>query len=48
MESFVRRQNIEHFRRLLESVSDEQERQRILKLLEEEKQKQREAGERTN
>jgi hypothetical protein len=36
MEKFIRRQNIEHHRRLLETVSDETERQRILGLLAEE------------
>lgn len=44
MEKFIRRHNIEHFRHLLETVSDENERQTILKLLEEEKQKQKDAG----
>jgi len=44
-DQFIRRQNIEHFRHLLETVTDENERRRILKLLEEEQQKQRHAGE---
>ena len=35
-DQFIRRQNIEHFRHLLETVTDENERRRILKLLEEE------------
>ena len=43
MEQFIRRQNIEHYRRLLETVRDEVERQRILKLLAEEQKKQAEA-----
>ena len=42
MENFVRRQNIEHFRRLLQTVTDESERQRILALLKDEEQKQKE------
>jgi hypothetical protein len=41
---FVRSQNIEHYRRLLEAVTDQSERQRILKLLAEERQKQQDAG----
>ena len=45
MESFVKRKNVQHFRhRLDEIITDENERQRILKLLAEEKQKQRDAG----
>jgi hypothetical protein len=43
-DQFIRRQNIEHFRHLLETVTDENERRRILKLLEEEQQKQKDAG----
>ncbi len=39
MERFIHRQNIEHYERLLQTVTDETERKRILKLLEEEKQK---------
>jgi hypothetical protein len=42
MERFIRRQNIEHYRRLLETVADERERHRILKLLAEEQKKQAE------
>jgi hypothetical protein len=34
MDAFVRRANIEHYRRLLERTTDEVERQRILRLLE--------------
>jgi len=37
---FIRRQNIEHYQRLLETVSDPAERQLILRLLAEEHQKQ--------
>jgi len=44
MERFIRRQNVEHYRRLLETVTDESERHRILKLLEEERRKQLDAG----
>jgi len=43
MERFIRRQNIEHYRRLLETVTDEAERQKILKLLAEEQKKESEA-----
>lgn len=41
---FVRRENVKHYRLLLEKVTDEAERQRILKLLAEEQKKQRDAG----
>jgi hypothetical protein len=44
MDRFIRRQNVEHYRHLLETVTDEKERERILKLLEEERQKQKDAG----
>ena len=37
MERFIHRQNIEHYERLLQTVTEEAERKRILKLLEEEK-----------
>jgi hypothetical protein len=39
MERFIHRQNIEHYQRLLQTVTDEAERRRILKLLENEKKK---------
>jgi hypothetical protein len=39
MERFIHWQNIEHYERLLQAVTDEAERKRILKLLEEEKKK---------
>ncbi len=39
MERFIHRQNIEHYQRLLETVTDEVERKRILKLLDDEKKK---------
>jgi hypothetical protein len=44
MDRFIRRENIKHYRVLLTIVKDETERQRILKLLAEEQQKQRDAG----
>ena len=44
MERFVRRENIKHYRELLKTVKDEAERQRILKLLAEELQKVKDAG----
>jgi hypothetical protein len=40
----LRRQNVERYRHLLEGVTQEPERQRILKLLAEEQQKQKDAG----
>ena len=45
MERFVRRENVRHYRDLLTRVTDETERKRILKLLEQEQQKQRDVGE---
>jgi len=44
MERFVRRENIKHYQELLKREKDEAERQRIMKLLAEERQKQKEAG----
>jgi hypothetical protein len=44
MEPFIRRHNVEHYRRLLETITDEKQRQLIVKLLEEERQKQKDAG----
>ena len=44
MERFVRRENIKHYQELLKRVTDEAERQRILKLLAEERQKAKDAG----
>jgi hypothetical protein len=41
MDRFVRRQNVERYRRLLESVIEESKRQTILNLLGEERQKQK-------
>ena len=48
MERFIRRQNVEHYRHLLETVTDENERERILRLLEEEKRKQQAARDKTD
>ena len=45
MERFVRRENIRHYRDLLKAAKSVGERQRIQTLLDEELQKQREAGE---
>ncbi len=39
MERFIQRENIKHYERLLQTITDEAERQRILKLLEEERKK---------
>jgi rubrerythrin len=44
MDRFIRRENIKHYRELLKTVKNEAERQRILKLLAEEQQKQKDAG----
>jgi hypothetical protein len=44
MERFVRRETVKHYLELLKTVKDEAERQRILKLLAEERQKQKDAG----
>ena len=44
MNEFIRRQNVERYHRLLETVIDETQREQILTLLAEEKQKQRDAG----
>ncbi len=37
MERFIHRLNIEHYERLLQTVTDDAERKRILELLEEER-----------
>jgi hypothetical protein len=47
MERFIRRENVRHYRDLLKRVTDQAERQRILKLLQEEQQKQADAGDKT-
>jgi hypothetical protein len=44
MERFVRRENVKHYRDFLKTAKTEAERQQILKLLAEEEQKQRDAG----
>jgi len=44
MDRFIRRRNVERYWRLLDSVSNESDRQRILQLLVEERQKQKDAG----
>jgi len=44
MDRFVRRENVRHYRDLLGTVKDEADRQRLLKLLAEEQQKQKDAG----
>ena len=44
MERFIRRENIKHYQELLKWVKDEAERQRILKLLAKEREKQKAAG----
>jgi hypothetical protein len=41
---FIRRENVKHYRQLLEQTTDEAERQRILKLLAEQEKKQRDAA----
>jgi rubrerythrin len=41
---FIRRENVRHYRQLLETITDEAERQRILRLLDEEQKKQQAAG----
>ena len=44
MDRFVRRENLKHYRELLSAAKCDQDRQRVLKLLAEEEQKQRDAG----
>jgi hypothetical protein len=44
MDWFIRYQNVERYRHLLESVTDGPKRQIILTLLAEERQKQKDAG----
>jgi hypothetical protein len=44
MDRFIRRENVERYRRLLERVTEELDRQKIFDLLAEEQQKQRNAG----
>ena len=44
MGEFVRSQNVKRYSRLLERVTDELDRQQIINLLAEERQKQKDAG----
>ena len=44
MEPFIRRENIKHYQELLKRVKGEAERQRILKLLAVEREKQKAVG----
>lgn len=44
MERFIRRENIKRYRKLLREVTNESERQRILKLLADEERKEQKAG----
>jgi len=44
MERFIRRENIRRYLALLERTTTEVERQRLLKLIAEERQKQKDAG----
>ena len=44
MERFIRCQNVERFRRLLERVTEELDRQKIINLLADELQKQKDFG----
>ncbi len=44
MERFIRPQNVERFRRLLERVTEQSDRQKIMNLLADELQRQKDAG----
>jgi hypothetical protein len=44
LDRFVRRENLKHYRLLLEQTVDDKERQRIMNLVAEEEKKQRDAG----
>jgi hypothetical protein len=44
LDRFIRRENVKHYRLLLEQTMDEAERRVIQKLLDEEEKKQRDAG----
>jgi hypothetical protein len=44
MGEFIRSQNVKRYRRLLERVTDESDRQQIINLLAEERQKQKDSG----
>ena len=47
MDRFIRRENVRHYRELLKTAKEEAERQRLLKFLAEEQQKQKDAGDKT-
>jgi hypothetical protein len=47
MDQFIRSQNVARYRRLLERVTEESDRQTIFNLLVEEQQKQKNAGDPT-
>jgi hypothetical protein len=44
MDQFIRRRNVERYWRILDCLSNESDRQTILQLLVEERQKQKDAG----
>jgi hypothetical protein len=44
MDQFIRAQNVTRYRRLLEHVTEQSDRQKIINLLAEEQQKQKDAG----
>jgi len=44
VDRFIRRENVKHYRELLKTAKTETERKQILKLLTEEQQKQKDAG----
>jgi hypothetical protein len=44
MDKFIRSQNVERYRRLLERVTEDSDRQQVINLLAEEQQKQKDAG----
>jgi hypothetical protein len=44
MDRFIRRENVKHYRKLLERVTDPIEREQIMKLIAEEQQKQKDAS----
>ena len=48
MDRFIRHENVKHYRELLKTVTDEVEREKLLKLLAEEQKKQRDAGDPTD
>jgi len=45
MDRFIARQNIEHYRQLLETITDEHERQKLLQMISEEEAKLKDAEE---